>query len=412
MRIIFFSNNYPNPIQNGKGTFNHSMISAMGNRNDVHVVSPVAWTTLLLNRLKKGKKVSLGRIETENRVSVEYLSYFFTPRFLDHLYGKMMWKSVESKLLEIAEGFQPDVIFSYWAHPDGEVAVELGKKLNIPVAVMVGGSDILILTKKQKRREAIQNVLNQADAVLTVSQDIRDKVINLGCDSEKTRVVYRGVNRELFRPVNKEIARKKLNLSENEKHFLFVGRLVSVKGLDNLIESCRLVADQDRSFVCHLVGGGPDHGALNQKIQELGLEGKVILEGEKTQEELAGWYQASDAVILPSLSEGIPNVLLEAISSGKTFIASDVGGIPEIADSEQDLLVPAGLVEKLADAILLKMKTPETAVRRSFEPSSWDESAEKIESVLQELIHETPSVEKNKSGKSVLPAVSDHIKTV
>ncbi len=412
MRILFISNVYPGPLQNGKGTFNRSMISSIGNRHDVQVVSPIPWTMELSHWVKSGKRLNRNKGAISEGIKADYPRYYYTPGILDHHYGTMMWKSLEKKLLKTVEEFNPDAILSYWAHPDGEVAVRLGKLIDRPVAVMVGGTDVLLLTKQKKRCEAIENVLNQSHAVITVSHDIQNKVEELKGHPENIHVVYRGVDHELFQPGNQQSALEKLNLSTDKKHFLFVGRLVSVKGLTTLIDACRIVADQHQSFCCHLVGTGPDQQLLNQKIQEYGLEGKVVLEGEKSQDELATWYQASDAVVLPSLSEGIPNVLLEAISCGNSFIASDVGGISEIADEKQDILVPAGDPQKLSEAMIQKMERSTKTTERSFNPYSWDESAKKIENILQNLIDVKSNPEKKIREKIILPAVSTHIKTV
>ncbi len=408
MKILFISNEYPGPLQKGKGTFNRSMISAIGNRHDVHVVSPIPWKLEFSHFLKTGQFIDRNQEFNTDGIKAEYPRYYYTPKILDHHYGIMMWKSLKNSLLKTVKEFKPDVILSYWAHPDGEVAVRLGELINRPVAVMVGGTDILLLTKQKKRCEAIKNVLNQTGAVISVSHNIRNKTKELNIQSENVHVVYRGVNHKLFQPGDQKIALKKLKLSAEKKHFVYVGRLASVKGLANLVDACRLVADECCSFYCHLLGGGGDKKILSKKIQELGLEGKVILEGAKSQHELATWYQASDAVVLPSLSEGIPNVLLETISCGKSFIATDIGGISEIADKKQDILVPVGDAHKLSEAMIHRINNPSINSERNFTPYSWDESAREIENILQNMIDEKIS-KKNQPGKLNKIPVSSHI---
>ena len=82
-----------------------------------------------------------------------------------------------------------------------------------------------------------------------------------------------------------------------------------------------------------------------------GLSTYVTFVGPKTHDELPDWYRAADLTVLPSRSEGLPNVLRESLACGTPFVASDVGGIREIADRSSSLLVSSEDPASLADAI-------------------------------------------------------------
>jgi glycosyltransferase involved in cell wall biosynthesis len=132
---------------------------------------------------------------------------------------------------------------------------------------------------------------------------------------------------------------------------LFVGNLVPL-GIELLVSaSARLVAEKI-NFSCYLIGQGPSQLQLEQQIRELGLERTIHCLGSKSHDELPDWYRAADVVVLPSRSERPPNVLLEALACGTRFVASDVGGIPEIADGDRGKLVPPNGVEALAKAMI------------------------------------------------------------
>jgi glycosyltransferase involved in cell wall biosynthesis len=103
--------------------------------------------------------------------------------------------------------------------------------------------------------------------------------------------------------------------------------------------------------------------------------------------DLPDWYRAADVTVLPSRSEGVPNVLLESTACGTPFVASDVGGIAEVADPLLDRLVPAEHADALAKAITEVAGVRATTPRR-FTPVSWGESAASLEGVFRGVIEE------------------------
>jgi glycosyltransferase involved in cell wall biosynthesis len=132
------------------------------------------------------------------------------------------------------------------------------------------------------------------------------------------------------------------------------------------------------------LGEGGLRGELLQQIRTLGLEGVVHLPGSQTPAALADWYRAADLTVLPSLSEGVPNVLLESIACGRPFVASNVGGVPEIADPQLDRLVPPKDPDALAAAIQERLSQASDAGRpRRFAPMTWRDSADRVAAILR-----------------------------
>src|SRR5690606_29313985 len=93
-------------------------------------------------------------------LTVDYPTYWYTPRFLQHRYGEQMWWSVQKAVRNAIVDFQPDAVLSYWAHPDGEVGLRAAQLAGIPCAVIVGGTDVLILPHLRKRGPAVHRVLS------------------------------------------------------------------------------------------------------------------------------------------------------------------------------------------------------------------------------------------------------------
>ncbi len=386
MKILFLSNEFPNSLKPGKGTFNYSMIQALSKLHQTHVVSPVSWMDELSHYIQN--KARLNRewlsVDNTNFFSVEYPRFYYIPKLLRQYHGQFLHWSIKHKIHKAISKFQPDIILSYWLHPDGEVAVKAAREHGIPVVVMTGGSDILLLTKNHRRKRAIKSVLEQADGVITVSNDIMKAVKNLDIHPEKINIVYRGVDQNLFTPGNQQEARQRLGLPQDRKIIVSVGRLEPVKGHSVLLDACLKISKQGPPFTCYVLGNGSLETALKQKTKEYGLGEFFQLTGSQQQSRLADWYRAADVIVLPSLSEGIPNVLLEAISCGKNFVASHVGGIPEIADPCCDQLVTPDNSEELADAICDMFESPVQNEKRIFKPSSWKESAVQLSQILSD----------------------------
>lgn len=410
MKILFFSYAFPNPVNPGVGTFNRTMIAGLAKDNDVRVVSPVsfvdAWQAWWHGRLPRG--LNDATFQAVKNVPAEYCTWYYTPKFFRNLYGRFMSRSVRGVLNRAMRQFKPDIVLSYWTHPDGEVAVQIAHQFGIRAVTIVGGSDVLLNGRSGSRRIATLNVLRAADAVVTISEDLKKVLIADGICPSKLTVIRRGIDCRLFHPGNKSEARKKLGLLDDVPILISVGRLVDIKGHSHLIEACRLLVRSGVRFKCYLVGEGPLRSALEDQIAQQGLKSHVELMGSRLPVELADWYRAADLSVLPSVSEGVPNVLLESIACGTPFVASSVGGIPEIADLSLDSLFPASHPQALANAIAARLatvnKTPKLS--RRFTPHTMDESAAQMSSVLRmiasgrtpllsqtKLMHETMTAE-------------------
>ena len=401
MKILFYSYAYPNPLNTGLGTFNRSMVAGLAAEHDVRVVSPVsfvdAWKGRMTGRLPNG--LNDPRFAAVPGVHAEYLASYYTPKLFRSEYGRWMWWSVRTRLDLTMDMFRPDVVLSYWAHPDGEVAVRMAHRHGVPAVVMVGGSDVLLLGRSGRRQQKILNVMRHADAVVTVSEHIKETLLHDGIDPRKLRVVRRGVDRALFAPGDQAVARRGLGLPEKMSLLISVGRLVPVKGHSHLLQACRLLAARHVSFRCYLLGDGPLKGDLQRQITQLGLGGIVELRGAQNQSQLVEWYRAADATVLPSLSEGVPNVLMESIVCGTPFVASDVGGVSEIADSRHDRLVPPASPVALADAIEWQLKSPAVDLPpRGVEPLALKAAARRLSQVLEEVRGTVTAVSKNWSS--------------
>ena len=357
MNVLFLSSEFPSPVDPHRAVFNRNMIRGLASRHRVHVVCPMAWTEALRARQSP--------TPADEPYTASYPRFYFPPRMGLHRRGTWMWWSVRGRLLKDAGRDRPDVVLSYWAHPDGEVALRLARRLGVPVALMVGGSDVLLLTKEPRRRRRVEAVLRGVDAVVTIGENLRARVISMGVPAERVTSVMRPVDVARFAPGDRADARRRRGLPLDHAVLLWVGRLVPVKGVDTLLRAVAVLREQYPALVLCIAGDGPDASSLRALSAQLGIDSLVRWLGNVDHADLPNWYRAADVTVLPSLSEGVPNVLLESIACGTPFVASNVGSISEIADDSCDRLVPPGRAEELAAALATVLAQRGTAQVRA-----------------------------------------------
>ena len=236
------------------------------------------------------------------------------------------------------------------SHPAASAFV-IHRLTDIPFSFTAHGSDI------HRDQHMLEEKVAEAAFVVTISEYNR-RFIEEACGSVadgKLEVVHCGVDTERFseRDRSSSSAEKSPDLT-----ILCIGTLHEVKGQTHLIRACELLASKGIAFTCHLIGDGPDRPALKRQVSIAGLDERVVLHGLKSQAEVAEMLRRADIVVAPSQPsrdgrrEGIPVVLMEAMSSSVSVVASRLSGIPELVEDEvSGLLVEPGDSSGLAVAL-------------------------------------------------------------
>jgi len=370
MRVLFYSSVFPRPWNTTRGIYCFHVCRALTQLgHEVSVVSPRSWLE------RRGPTRSLPGLAELN---VEYPLYFYPPRILQSAHDRFMAHSSHRTMERVMAAQRPECILSYWAHPDGAVAARFARAAGIPSAVIVGGSDVLVLARRAgRRRRSIVRALHAVDAVITVGRQLADKVEELGIPARKVHVVYQGIDEALFSPGAAIDARRRLGIPEAGKVLVSVGNLIPVKGIDVLLEALSRLSTRQKDVRLYLIGDGAARRELEALVARLGLETVVRFVGKVQQAELADWYRAADLTVLASRSEGVPNVLRESLACGTPFVATRVGGVGEIAEGTTNRLVPAEDPAALADAITESLSMP----RAPFTTNrflTWQQSTQQI----------------------------------
>jgi len=277
-----------------------------------------------------------------------------------------------------------DLVLGSFAYPDGWAAVALARLLGVPAVVKCHGSDVNVLSTRRSLRPLLGWALSRAAAVVTPSRPLADKVVALGAAAAKVHVVMNGIDTELFRPRDRAQARLELGLPTAGQWILFVGRLEPQKGVSELLDALADLVPSRPELRLALVGDGVSRADFQARVARQRLPVEFV--GPCSHEQVARWLGACDLLTLPSWAEGTPNVILEALASGRRVVATRVGGIPAVVDRpERGELVsvrsPRELGGALARALDAHYGEQQLAPAVCF--GGWDQSAGALYEVLR-----------------------------
>ena len=247
-----------------------------------------------------------------------------------------------------------------------------------------------------KVKVLLSNILFKTiDAFLSVNVEEIENLKRAGL-REKNKLIYLpvGVDTSIFFPESKKEARKKLNLPQEKKYILFVGRLDKNKGVDYLIKAFDLLKNKYPDTILLIVGGGPELQNLKQLSRELGISDRVKFTGFVNEaRNLRTYYNAADICVFPIFTSGLGIVTLEALACKKPVIGTKkliAGGV--LKDGENALLAELRSVESLAENISILLDDPELADKLSengynyiINNVEWRKIGEKLVNIYEKL---------------------------
>ena len=449
MDCLFVSNLFPNPVEPGKGAYNRDQLVALTKLGlKVQVLSPVPWFPLL-NPWKRGipheaviegipvtycRQLYLpGSRGSQNGWLYSWSIRRQLSRLIREHQPRFLWSSFA----------YPDgvgVAQEAKRHSLPHVVSLLGSDINLnrqyPArwrVIMESLKDAaLIFAKSKALRDAVQEGQTTKHAKYTkrerrAASRRTFRVFSvfrslLSCDHSALpsslppiHIDYNGVDQELFCPADHVEACRKLGIDPAVRRILFVGNLVPVKDVATLIRAFALLVGEGTTkhakytkrgeggaiYELVIVGSGSEEPRLRKLASDHGLivasdthtpthphTHTLSLPGRLPRKEVSQWMQACDIFCLPSLNEGVPNVVLEALACGTPVVASQVGGIAEVhPGSQAGALVEPGDVSGFATALgdALGREWDSEALRASVESFTWDENARKVMEALRDV---------------------------
>jgi glycosyltransferase involved in cell wall biosynthesis len=274
-------------------------------------------------------------------------------------------------VLQTARRFRPDVVYAHFLVPAGFLAAVGG---SAPLVVTAHGQDVENARQNRAVRGATQLTVKRAHAVVVVSTWLLERLVEVVPEAQgKSTVIDCGVDLARFAPRDVLAARSEVGWSPVGTGFLCVGALSERKNVLRLARAFESRGEGALTFV----GDGPLRPALE------GRPG-IHLAGQVVHDRVAAWIAAADVVCQPSLAEPFGLATLEGLASGRSVVATRIGGPPEFVAPASGILVDPydddALRAALGEAALLPR--PNLAAREAAKAHDVSRQAERVEEIL------------------------------
>jgi D-inositol-3-phosphate glycosyltransferase len=339
-------------------------------------------------------------------------------------------RNLESFICQERESY--DLVYShYWL--SGLVGEGIRQKFNLPLVHIYHTLAFLkerALREESRehkgRTEAERHLAYVSDAIISSSEEEMQSLVDeYGISSSKGRIIYPGVNKKLFYPLEDRMVLREMRWREKDRIILYVGRIDPAKGLMTVIEALELLKMRDLPLYNQLklivVGGGrkkedlpgnKEYIRIIKSIREKKLTGKVIFLGSKKQSELKKYYSAAEALVMPSFYESFGLVLVEAMACGTPALVSRIGEMRYIVQEGRNGFSfrpnnPSSLASCLEHLFSNKesLWDRERIRRKVIKNFSWEKTAEETYFLFRRLRREKASLTTiSLPGESLRPA--------
>lgn len=350
MRILMITTSYPRWEGDAAGSFVHNLAAGLVKHgHQVQVLTPAAagssGSTVMdgvqVSRVGRSK----GTIASEPGGIIPGLS-----RAPWRLWSLLLALIAMAKIARIRAA-DVDVVHGQWAFPGGFIAKRAAERVGRPAVITVHGADVNLPLRHRMLRPLFRRSVQGATRILAVSNAMYDGAIAMGVAPERVEILRLGVP-EFEWTTSEQV------LNSGPTRFLFIGSLTARKGVDVLIQAFALAAACEEMSL-RIVGDGPLMIRVRQLIDELDLNARVELTGLVPPAALQDQFALSDALVLPSRSEGLGLVCVEAMMAGLPVLASDIPGPREVVDNGvTGMLVPAGDPAVLSGAMIEMARSP------------------------------------------------------
>ncbi len=336
--VILVTSNYPYRGHPNVGTFVSALAEMWACQGDaVRVIAPLPIWTARTREFVWRHPGSAGRLQPDI-VRPLYLSYsnkrvgpISTHAWTERSFGRAVARGVSDT------EHRPDVVYSHFLFPAGVAGAELAKRLNSRSILALGESDFNF-PEAALGRDRLRETIQRFDGILSVSEENAQTIIEqYGADRSRIEVVPNAVDTGRFHPHDRLEARRRLGLPEDATILCFTGHFIDRKGPLRVVEAMERIPGLWGVFL----GDGPQK-PIGQRVLHAGRVGH---------DEVAFWLSASDFFVLPTLSEGSPNAVLEAMACGLPVVSSDIPSLHETVDDDAALLVDPENISAIADAL-------------------------------------------------------------
>ena len=368
--LLFFTNLHPLPWQETRATYNLEETKHLSEHYDIKKLIPVPWFIWL-------KQVLVNGYRTDKNTCL--FPFFYVPKVMTSLHPLFLGISIVISVKPLLWLLSANRVIASWAYAEGVCAAFFKGLVGNKLIIESLGSDINALMTKPLHKRQMKWAFKKATFVTGKSQALVT-AIHSHTSRVNAEVVYNGVDFESF------TLRSSPVFTSAEIKLVFIGSVIKTKGIFELIDAIALLKKQNCTINLNLLGAGAQMKDLEERISQLGVADSVNLVGPIPHDSLMNFIHDSDALILPSYREGVPNVVMESLSTGTPVIVTKVGGIPEVVqENTNGVFINALSGEGVMEAIL-KAKNTEwqcNAIRASISHLTWANTAQHIQSLLE-----------------------------
>lgn len=385
LRALILSTLFPDATRPNFGVFVERQTHALAARGDmaVHVVAPLGiapWPLSLLSARHRAL-AHLPAHEQWRGLPVDRPHFVNLPGTGGRFHPRALVAALAPHLARLRRRFPFDVINAEFFFPDGVAAVELGRRLGVPVAIKARGADIHYWAHRPATAPAILDAARRADALLAISDAMRGDMIALGMPADRIETVRTGVDLDRFVAGRRAEARAALGVAG--PLVVATGALVPRKGHDIVIDAVARLA----GVQLWIAGEGPERPALEHRIAASGVGDRIRLLGSVDHAAIPDLVAAADVMALASASEGLANAWVEALASGTPIVIPDVGGAREVVRDSACGRIVARDAAAFAAAIAALLADPPApdAARSAVTGFTWAANSERLAGLLHRI---------------------------
>jgi len=405
--IMVITSNYPINSSNSYGWFVHEVCKRLKNKGfNVVTLAPHYYDSKLKEYLDD---VKVLRFPYFIPFSLQKLAYgdgipYNLKNILARVQVPLFFLSELVSALIFAKKENIDLINSHWLFPQGLVGAICKKIYGIPHIITIHSSEITLLKKVPFSGLISEFILNNSDFIISVSHHRMEELLECVSPSVKEEVSAKikifpmGVNLGTCEYENLDSLKEKYG-TKGKFVVLFVGRLVEVKGCEYLIQAFTNLSTQIPNIQLLIVGDGPLETSLKEMVKNLNLRDFIRFEGSVKHQIIMEYYSICDIIVVPSIidslgfQEGLPVVLLEALTLGKPIISSRTKGVMEVVkENYNGVLVDQKDSKQISSEILKLFENPSLIEKlsknalKSSKKYDWDIIANKYVKLIHEAI--------------------------
>lgn len=350
-RVLVITNMYPTEENKSFGIFVKNQVDAL---------------------VKRGLEVDVAAITDPRAGKLNVMKKYFT----------WMLSTLQAFL---SKGKQYEVVHAHYVFPSGLLGYFFKKRFRTRLIVTAHGGDIDKMARKSPWiYKWTKKILHEADHVIAVGQELYDTIHHeFRVEKERLSIINMGVNREVFKPILKEEARKLCGIEDGTRPILFVGNIIKQKGLLELVDAVSKLVRTYPQIQLYLIGATHNESFKRELIERIkagNIENHVTYLGVKKQREVAESMAAAEVFVLPSHIEGFGLVALEAMSCGTPVVGTNVGGLKVLLDNDAGKIVPSQNDEALTEAIadLLSSKEKQELFIKNGEKKAEENDQERM----------------------------------